>query len=191
MFPHPLQICTTAHYFSKPFLETGRNVFTLLCSRHFWLMVLIPLYSEDTNIWYWVCWYLSVLKTIFKRRNTTRRSQRRTKQQTKPNSYKKAKSGILFPSSLSSLGVAERPFIKQLRGKETKATRLSSRNRSGARQKYTQFRLYGLRIYVFSGYTDYILSRFRLYGLQINRLFAYMDHFSRDKRGPCIRNWLY
>ena len=32
---------------------------------------------------------------------------------------------------------------------------------------------------------------FWLFGLLFSGLFAYMDHFSRDKRGPYIRNRVY
>ena len=35
---------------------------------------------------------------------------------------------------------------------------------------------------------NYIIPRFRLYGFLKYGIFAYMDHFSRDKRGPYIRN---
>ena len=47
-----------------------------------------------------------------------------------------------------------------------------------------QFRFYGIRIYGFCwwffGYMDFFH----------NKLF-HLDHFSRDKRGPYIRNWVY
>ena len=56
---------------------------------------------------------------------------------------------------------------------------------------YTQFRLYGLRIYGLFAYMDNFIPIFRLYGLPFYGLFAYMDHFSRDKCGPYIRNWVY
>ena len=38
---------------------------------------------------------------------------------------------------------------------------------------------------------DHFIPIFRLYGLLFYGLFAYMNHFSRDKRGPYIRNWAY
>ena len=38
-------------------------------------------------------------------------------------------------------------------------------------------------------HTEY--TQFPLYGLRIYGLFAYMDYFSQDKHGPYIRNWVY
>ena len=35
------------------------------------------------------------------------------------------------------------------------------------------------------------IPRFQLYGILIYRIFAYLEHFSRDKRVPSIRNRVY
>ena len=55
---------------------------------------------------------------------------------------------------------------------------------------YTQFRLYGLRIYGHFAYMDHFIPIFWLYGLLLYGLFAYMDRFSLDTHGPYIWDWV-
>ena len=44
---------------------------------------------------------------------------------------------------------------------------------------------------MYFAYMDHFIPIFWLYGLLFYGLFAYMDQFSRDKRVPYIRNWVY